>query len=62
MNRAFQLEEKEKQANLLLRNKVIEQQRDNLKKSEDFHRQWEAEHAEKWALNMSIRQTQVQKD
>ena len=55
-------EEKERQANLLVRKQFNEQQRENLKKSEEFRKQWEAEHLEKWAANMTIRQIQVQKD
>lgn len=55
-------EEKERQGRLLLRKKFNEQQRDNLKKSEEFRKQWEAENVEKWAVNMTIRQTQVAKD
>lgn len=60
--RATLLDEKQKQSKILLRNKFIDEERDNLKKSEDFRKQWEAENSEKWSMNMSIRRTQVQKD
>lgn len=55
-------EENEKQAKILLRNRFIEQERENLKKSEEFRKQWEADNLDKWAVNMSIRQSQLTKD
>lgn len=60
--KAAQEEEKARQAKLLKQSKFNEQERENIKKSEEFRRQWEAEHLEKWAANRSIRQTQVAKD
>lgn len=60
--RAQQEEDNEKQAKILLRNRFIEQERENLKKSEEFRKQWEADNLEKWAANMSIRQSQLHKD
>lgn len=60
--KAMQEEEKERQAQLLLRTKFYEQERDNLKKSEEFRKQWEAENREKWANNMTLRQIQISKD
>lgn len=60
--KAMQDEDKEMQAKLYLRSKFYEQQRDNIKKSEEFRKQWESEHIEKWSANMTIRQTQVIKD
>ena len=61
MHSALQ-EEKERQAKLFVRKQFNEQQRENIKKSEEFRKQWEAEHLEKWAANMTIRQIQVSKD
>jgi hypothetical protein len=42
--------------------KFNEQERENIKKSKEFRKQWKADHFKKWAANRSIRQTQEAKD